>query len=149
VRVIAEFKVTLSITDIQMLFHSYELYNNGLFFYEEMLRDLKKINHNEKRFEYLDAMYKSIADICEIQIRLSDLKELFDAKQRSDVLSNALSEAEAKRECEEMVDSFEFINVCHLNFYRIDFYFRFILFKLSSSFINSKYEKNLDIIKLY
>jgi len=113
VRVISEFKITLSITDIQMLFHSYELYKNGLFFYEEMFRDLKKIYHNEKRFEFLEAMYSSISDICKIQIRLLDLKNLFDAKQQKDVLSIELGKQEAKGEFEDMVDSFEFIMVLY------------------------------------
>ena len=111
VRVVSEFKIALSITDIQMLFHSYELYKNGLFFYEEMFRDLKKIYHNEKRFELLQAMYNSISDICEIQIRLLDLKNLFDEENHKKVLSNELSDKEAKQEFDEMVDSFEFIMV--------------------------------------
>ena len=111
VRVISEFKISLSITDIQMLFHSYELYKNGLFFYEEMFKDLKKIYHNEKRFEFLEAMYISISDVCQIQIRLLDLKNLFDAKHHENMNSNELSEEEAKVEFDQIVDSFEFIMV--------------------------------------
>lgn len=117
VRVISEFKITLSITDIQMLFHSYELYKNGLFFYEEMFRDLKKIYHNEKRFEFLEAMYNSISEICKIQIRLLDLKNLYDAKQHRNVLSSELTEEQAKQEFDEMVDSFEFIMVKKIKFF--------------------------------
>jgi hypothetical protein len=109
--VISEFKISLSITDIQMLFHSYELYKNGLFFYEEMFKDLKKIYHNEKRFEFLEAMYINISDVCQIQIRLLDLKNLFDAKHHENMNSNELSEEEAKVEFDQMVDSFEFIMV--------------------------------------
>lgn len=116
VRIITEFKISISITDIQMLFHSYELYKNGLFFYEEMFKDLKKIYHNEKRYEFLEAMYNSISDICKIQLRLVDLKSLFNAKHcnNNNNFTEIKEEETREEEFNQMVDSFEFIMVIFL-----------------------------------
>jgi len=100
VRIISEFKISLSITDIQMLFHSYELYKNGLFFYEEMFKDLKKIYHNEKRFEILQNFYDYISETIKIQLRLIDLKALYDVKDK-----------DSQEEFSKIVDSYEFIMV--------------------------------------
>jgi len=111
VRIITEFKITLSITDIQMLFHTYELYKNGLFFYEEMFKDLKKIYHNDKRYDFLEKYYNNISDIWKIQLRLIDLKNLYEAQNHRNVLSNEISDKEAREEFYEMIDSFEFIMV--------------------------------------
>ena len=49
IKIINDNKIKLSISDIQMLFHSYELNNDGFFYYEEMFNDLINIYWNNQR----------------------------------------------------------------------------------------------------
>ena len=49
IKIINDNNIELSISDIQMLFHSYELKNDGFFFYEEMFKDLINIYWNNQR----------------------------------------------------------------------------------------------------
>lgn len=90
-----------------MLFHTYELYNNGLFFYEEMFRDLKRIYFDEKRHEFVSNFYNTILDKTKIQLRLIDLKSLYDENNFPENLSYFIS----KDQFSAMVDSFEFVVV--------------------------------------
>ena len=49
IKIINDNHINLSISDIQMLFHSYELNNDGFFYYEEMFEDLINIYWNNQR----------------------------------------------------------------------------------------------------
>ena len=49
IKIIKNNNIDLSISDIQMLFHSYELNNDGFFYYEEMFNDLLNIYWNNQR----------------------------------------------------------------------------------------------------
>ncbi len=83
-----------------MLFHNYELYKNGYFFYEEMFKDLKRIYHNEKRLGILEKFYEKITDKIKMQLRLIDLKNLYNIRENN-----------SQEEFNKLVDSFEFIMV--------------------------------------
>jgi hypothetical protein len=105
-----------------MLFHSYELYNNGLFFYEEMFKDIKLIYHNEKRNIFLKNFYEGISEKFQIQIRLKDLKNMiYNVNNYIDRINpNVKSENESENlnlnekeisDYNDMIDSFEFVYV--------------------------------------
>ena len=49
IKIINDNNIDLTISDIQMLFHSYELNNDGYFYYEEMFNDLINIYWNNQR----------------------------------------------------------------------------------------------------
>jgi Ca2+-binding EF-hand superfamily protein len=99
IKLIKENKINLSINDIQLLFHSYELYNNGLFYYEEMFKDLKGIYFDNERLEYIEGVYQKLIQQVNRNLKISDLKLLFNPESQDNSLE----------EFYDMVDSFQFI----------------------------------------
>ena len=94
-----------------MLFHSYEIYNNGIFFYEEMFKELKKFYFNEKRFNFLNEFFNKIKKDLNIQLRLSDMKKMFNTSNHPYSIDNLYLEEKILNEYNEIVDSFQFILV--------------------------------------
>lgn len=79
IKVISENKINLSISDIQLLFHCYDLNNNGQFYYEEMFRDLKNLFWNAARTQFIGDMYSNLTKNKK-GIMVNDLKNMFDPK---------------------------------------------------------------------
>lgn len=94
-----------------MLFHSYELYNNSLFFYEEMFKDLKNLYHNDNRVNFLESFYREIADNVGRPLKISDLKIIFDAANHPLCINEQATEEEVRYDFFDTVDSFQFIKV--------------------------------------
>ena len=76
IKIISENKIGLSISDIQILFHNYELNSNGIFYYEQMFKDLKNFFWNNYRELYIEDIYNSIYKRKEINI--NDFRNLFN-----------------------------------------------------------------------
>jgi hypothetical protein len=107
-----------------MLFHSYELYNNGLFFYEEMFKDIKLIYHNEKRNNFLKKFYEDISEKLKIQIRLKDIKNILINSSNDNDKENININNEISDYC-DMIDYFEFVYVkFFIKFFKKKFYYR-------------------------
>ena len=79
IKIISENKINLSISDIQLLFHSYELNNNGLFYYDEMFKDLKNLFWNSTRAKFISDIFTNLTKV-KSNIMVSDLKSMFDPK---------------------------------------------------------------------
>lgn len=107
IKIITETKIPLNINEIQLLFHSYELYNNNLFYYEEMFKDLKNIYHSDKREKFIDIFYEKCVEKLGRNLKLTDLKRFFNAKNHP--LADGSSEDELTMEFYEIVDAFQFI----------------------------------------
>lgn len=79
IKIISENKINLSISDIQLLFHLYELNNNGLFYYDEMFKDLKNLFWNSTRAKAISDIFTNLTKV-KSTIMVSDLKNMFDPK---------------------------------------------------------------------
>ena len=81
IKIIGVIKVPLNITEIQNLFHSYELNSNSLFYYEEMFNDLKNLYQNEKRSKYIESLYGGgLVQFLGRNLKLTDMKSLINPK---------------------------------------------------------------------
>jgi Ca2+-binding EF-hand superfamily protein len=107
IKIISETKIPLNITDIQHLFHTYELHHNSLFFYEEMFKDLKNLYHTDKRARFIEGFYQNLCSKGG-QIKLSDLKRLINPRNHP-LFAEGDSEEELAMEFYEVVDAFQFI----------------------------------------
>ncbi len=107
IKIISETKIPLNITEIQNLFHLYEINHNSLFFYEEMFKDLKNLYHSDRRSRYLESFYQGLVSKLG-QIKLSDLKRLINPRNHP-LYSEGVNEDELALEFYEVVDSFQFI----------------------------------------
>ena len=63
IKIINDNNIDLSISDIQMLFHSYELNNDGFFYYEEMFNDLINIYWNNQRERFSQRKSEEIINL--------------------------------------------------------------------------------------
>ena len=81
IKIISENKIGLSISEIQLLFHSYEFNSNGFFYYDELFKDLKQLFWNNNRAKEVEKLYDTLTQGNNSPIMVNDLKEIFSPKK--------------------------------------------------------------------
>ena len=86
IKIINDNNINLSISDIQMLFHSYELNNDGFFYYEEMFNDLINLYWNNQRDKISQRKSEEIIKFLDKKggIKLNFLKNLISIPNNYD-----------------------------------------------------------------
>ena len=131
IKIISENKIGLSISDIQILFHNYEFNSNGIFYYEQMFKDLKNFFWNNYRELYIEDIYNSVYQGKEINI--NDFRNLFNINYNQ--ILNDFGIEQPKDFFYDLIDSFLTIkkvnrinNIINKNLF-IDF-FKYLSFGL-------------------
>ncbi len=102
-----ENKIPLSITETQILFHNYEMFSNGCFFYEELLKDLKSLYHSQEREKFILNFYQKLCNTLGRNIKLTDIKRILNPR-RHPLYNQGVSEDELCLEFYDLVDCFQF-----------------------------------------
>ena len=76
IKIISDARINLSISEIQNLFHCYEINNNGIFFYEEMFNDLKNAFWNDIKQKYIEDLINQINEKNN-NLTVNDLRNMF------------------------------------------------------------------------
>ena len=109
VKIMNDNNINLSISDIQMLFHSYNLNNEGFFYYEEMFEDLINKYMNNQRIKILQKKAEEIMNKLNKngKIKIYDLNNhIFIPKIYSNFFYNKLSIFDANEYYNELINKY-------------------------------------------
>jgi hypothetical protein len=111
IKLITDNKMPLTINEIQILFHSYEIYNNSLFYYEEMFKDLKNIYYSQERALIIDDVYNKMIKRKGSFLIINDFKVLFNPYNHPLHLEDDVDVELIAKDFFDFIESFQFCEV--------------------------------------